>query len=58
MSKRFSRELRLLRQEKGPVQEQPALRWECGNPLPDALLLPEFSRMHEKDLLYHPFQRF
>ena len=52
----ISRNLRRLRQEKGLTQEQLALivgisaqsvsRWECGNTLPDVLLLPELARLY------------
>ena len=52
----FSRNLRRLRLEKGLTQEQLAgrlgvsmqsvSRWECGNTLPDVLLLPEIARLY------------
>ncbi len=52
----FSQNLRSLRLEKGLTQEQLAAvlgvsaqsvsRWECGNTLPDVLLLPEIARLY------------
>lgn len=52
----FSRNLRRLRLEKGLTQEQLAQvlgvsvqsisRWECGNTLPDVMLLPEIARLY------------
>lgn len=61
----FSRNLRRLRQEKGLTQEQLASilgvsvqsvsRWECGNTLPDVMLLPEIAKLYgvTVDDLYH-----
>lgn len=55
-SESFSRNLRRLRQEKKLTQEQLAnilgvsvqsvSRWECGNTLPDVMLLPEIARLY------------
>ena len=52
----FSRNLRQLRIEKNLTQEQLAnvlgvsaqsvSRWECGNTLPDVLLLPQIARLY------------
>ncbi len=52
----FSQNLRRLRSEKGMTQEQLAQvlgvsvqsvsRWECGNTLPDVMLLPEIARLY------------
>ena len=52
----FSRNLRRLRQAKGLTQErlaealgvsiQSVSRWECGNTLPDVMLLPELARLY------------
>lgn len=52
----FSNNLRQLRLEKGLTQEQLASalgvsaqsvsRWECGNTLPDVMLLPEIARLY------------
>lgn len=52
----ISRNLRHLRQEKGMTQEQLAAhlgvspqsvsRWECGNTLPDVLMMPELARLY------------
>lgn len=52
----FSQNLRRLRSEKGLTQEQLAnllgvspqsvSRWECGNTLPDVMLLPELARLY------------
>ena len=52
----FSRNLRRLRLAKGLTQEQLAARlgisvqsvsrWECGNTLPDVMLLPELARLY------------
>lgn len=52
----FSRNLRHLRTQKGLTQEQLAAmlgvsvqsvsRWECGNTLPDVMLLPEIARLY------------
>lgn len=52
----FSRNLRKLRLEKTMTQEQLAnilgvsvqsvSRWECGNTLPDVMLLPEIARLY------------
>lgn len=52
----FSNNLRQLRLEKGMTQEQLASalgvsaqsvsRWECGNTLPDVMLLPEIARLY------------
>lgn len=52
----FSRNLRRLRTEKKLTQEQLAgilgvsiqsvSRWECGNTLPDVMLLPEIARLY------------
>ena len=52
----FSRNLRSLRLEKGLTQEQLAnvlgvsvqsvSRWECGNTLPDVMLLPQIARLY------------
>ncbi len=52
----FARNLRQLRQEKGITQEQLAeqlgvsaqsvSRWECGNTLPDVMLLPNLARFY------------
>lgn len=52
----FSRNLRRLRLEKNLTQEQLAnilgvsvqsvSRWECGNTLPDVMLLPEIARLY------------
>lgn len=52
----FSRNLRRLRQEKNLTQEQLAnilgvsiqsiSRWECGNTMPDIMLLPEIARLY------------
>lgn len=56
MSSVFSNNLRRLRQSKGYTQEQVAdhlgvspqsvSRWECGNTLPDIMLLPEIARLY------------
>ena len=55
-SETFSRNLRRLRQEKNLTQEQLAnmlgvstqsiSRWECGNTLPDVMLLPEIAQLY------------
>lgn len=55
-SEHFSRNLRRLRLDKGLTQEQLAgvlgvsvqsvSRWECGNTLPDVMLLPEIARLY------------
>lgn len=55
-SELFSRNLRRLRMEKKLTQEQLAnilgvsvqsvSRWECGNTLPDVLLLPEIAKLY------------
>lgn len=55
-SELFSRNLRRLRLEKNMTQEQLAnilavsvqsvSRWECGNTLPDVMLLPEIARLY------------
>lgn len=55
-SEYFSRNLRRLRLEKGLTQEQLAntlgvsvqsvSRWECGNTLPDVMLLPQIARLY------------
>ena len=55
-SELFSRNLRRLRQGKNLTQEQLAniigvsvqsvSRWECGNTLPDVMLLPELARLY------------
>lgn len=55
-SELFSRNLRRLRLEKGLTQEQLAgilgvsvqsvSRWECGNTLPDVMLLPEIAKLY------------
>lgn len=55
-SEHFSRNLRRLRLEKNLTQEQLAnilgvsvqsvSRWECGNTLPDVMLLPEIARLY------------
>lgn len=55
-SETIARNLRQLRQEKGLTQEELAVhlgisaqsvsRWECGNTLPDVLLLPELARLY------------
>lgn len=55
-SKHFSHNLRRLRLAKGLTQEQLAAtlgvsiqsvsRWECGNTLPDVMLLPEIARLY------------
>ena len=55
-SENFSRNLRRLRLEKNLTQEQLAgilgvsvqsvSRWECGNTLPDVMLLPEIARLY------------
>lgn len=52
----FSQNLRQLRTQKGLTQEQLAnilgvsiqsvSRWECGNTLPDVMLLPEIARLY------------
>lgn len=52
----FSDNLRKLRQEKRYTQEfvaeklgvspQSVSRWECGNTLPDVLLLPEIAKLY------------
>ena len=52
----FSRNLRRLRQGKGLTQErlaealgvsvQSVSRWECGNTLPDVMLLPELAQLY------------
>ena len=52
----FSRNLRRLRLQKGLTQErlaellgvsvQSVSRWECGNTLPDVLMLPELARLY------------
>lgn len=52
----FSKNLRRLRLEKGMTQEQLAnvlgisvqsvSRWECGNTLPDVMLLPQIARLY------------
>lgn len=54
--KHFSQNLRRLRLEKGLTQEQLAemlgvspqsvSRWECGNTLPDVMLLPQIARLY------------
>ena len=56
MNSVFSENLRRLRQAKGYTQEQAAdrlgvspqsvSRWECGNTLPDVMLLPEIARLY------------
>ncbi len=53
MSEQFAKNLRRLRQEKGYTQErlaqklgvgpQAVSRWECGNTLPDVMLLPRLA---------------
>lgn len=55
-SELFSQNLRRLRLEKNLTQEQLAnilgvsvqsvSRWECGNTLPDVMLLPEIARLY------------
>lgn len=55
-SEHFSKNLRQLRLEKKLTQEQQAnilgvsvqsvSRWECGNTLPDVMLLPEIARLY------------
>ena len=55
-SEHFSHNLRRLRLAKGLTQEQLAVtlgvsiqsvsRWECGNTLPDVMLLPEIARLY------------
>ena len=55
-SEMFSRNLRRLRLRKGLTQErladilgvsmQSVSRWECGNSLPDVMLLPEIARVY------------
>lgn len=55
-SEQISKNLRRLRQGKGLTQEQLAKllgvsvqsvsRWECGNNLPDVLLLPQIARLY------------
>ena len=55
-SEHFSHNLRRLRLAKGLTQEQLAAmlgvsiqsisRWECGNTLPDVMLLPEIARLY------------
>ena len=55
-NKEFSKNLRQLRLEKKLTQEQLAgilgvsvqsvSRWECGNTLPDVMLLPEIARLY------------
>lgn len=55
-SENFSRNLRRLRLEKNLTQErlahilgvsvQSVSRWECGNTLPDVMLLPEIARLY------------
>lgn len=55
-NKCFSENLRRLRLEKGLTQDQLAntlgvsvqsvSRWECGNTLPDVMLLPEIARLY------------
>lgn len=55
-SEHFSKNLRRLRLEKKLTQEQVAnnlgvsvqsvSRWECGNTLPDVMLLPEIARLY------------
>lgn len=55
-NKSFSHNLRRLRLAKGLTQEQLAAtlsvsiqtisRWECGNTLPDVMLLPEIARLY------------
>jgi len=55
-NERFSQNLRRLRLEKHLTQEQLAgvlgvsvqsvSRWECGNTLPDVMLLPEIARLY------------
>lgn len=55
-SENFSRNLRRLRTQKNLTQEQLASilgvsvqsvsRWECGNTLPDVMLLPEIARLY------------
>lgn len=55
-SENFSRNLRRLRTEKNLTQEQLAnilgvsiqsvSRWECGNTLPDVMLLPQIARLY------------
>ena len=64
-SEHFSHNLRRLRLAKGLTQEQLAAmlgvsiqsisRWECGNTLPDVMLLPEIARLYgvTVDDLYH-----
>ena len=64
-NKCFSENLRRLRLEKGLTQDQLAntlgvsvqsvSRWECGNTLPDVMLLPEIARLYgvTVDDLYH-----
>ena len=65
----FSRNLRRLRLQKGLTQErlaeqlgvsvQSVSRWECGNTLPDVLMLPELARLYgvTVDDLYRPDAR-
>lgn len=55
-TEQFSRNLRRLRLEKNLTQEQLAVilgvsvqsvsRWECGNTLPDVMLLPQIARLY------------
>ncbi len=55
-NERFARNLRNLRLEKGYTQEriaeelgvsaQSVSRWECGNTLPDVMLLPKIARLY------------
>lgn len=55
-SEHFSHNLRCLRTEKGLTQEQlgqllgvsiqSVSRWECGNTLPDVMLLPQIARLY------------
>lgn len=55
-SEHFSQNLRRLRTEKGLTQEQlgqllgvsvqSVSRWECGNTLPDVMLLPQIARLY------------
>ncbi len=55
-NQQFVKNLRRLRQEKGQTQEQLAQalgvsaqsvsRWECGNTLPDVMLLPAIARFY------------
>ena len=55
-SENFSRNLRRLRLAKGMTQEQLAgvlgisvqsvSRWECGNTMPDVMLLPQIARLY------------